>query len=105
MRLEYTEDQERKLRITELEAILENGLYENKVEEICLDIELQFLQGSTNVYGEPYACIGTEDVSFDVIYEEDNNKYSATVYDKEGNPQIPMLNNENLEKLIEEILN
>ncbi len=44
MRLEYDEEQEKRLRITEIEAILNNELYENEVEEHCLDIELQFLQ-------------------------------------------------------------
>lgn len=38
-----------------------------------------------NVYGEPYAFIGTDDISFDVIYEEENNRYSATLYDGYGN--------------------
>lgn len=46
MRLEYNEEQEKELRIAEIEAILTNGLYENKAEEQCLNIELQFLQGS-----------------------------------------------------------
>ena len=55
MRLEYNEEQERELRITEIEAILENKLYENEMEEHCLDIELQFLQGDENAHGEPYA--------------------------------------------------
>lgn len=44
MRLEYNEEQEKELRITEIEAILENELYENELEEHCLEIELQFLQ-------------------------------------------------------------
>lgn len=44
MRLEYNEEQEKELRITEIEAILENGLYENELEEHRLEIELQFLQ-------------------------------------------------------------
>lgn len=69
MRLEYNENQEKELRITEIEAILENDLYENEVEEHCLEIELQFLQGNKNTYGEPYAFIGTDNVSFDVIYK------------------------------------
>jgi len=59
MRLEYNENQEKELRITEIAAILENELYENEVEEHCLEIELQFLQGNKNTYGEPYAFIGT----------------------------------------------
>ena len=104
MRLEYNENQEKELRITEIQAILENELYENEVEEHCLDIELQFLQGNENVYGEPYAFIGSDNVSFDVIYEEENNRYSATLYDKEGNPQLPYLNSENIEELVEQIL-
>lgn len=102
MRLEYNENQEKKIRITEIEAILENELYENEVEEHCLEIELQFLQGNENTYGEPYAFIGTDNVSFDVIYECD--RYSATLYDKNGNPQLPYLNSENLEELVEQIL-
>lgn len=93
-----------KLRITEIEVILENELYENEVEEHCLEIELQFLQGNENTYGEPYAFIGTDNVSFDVVYEYENNRYSATLYDKNGNPQLPYLNNENLEELIRQIL-
>ena len=40
MRLEYNENQEKALRITEIQAILENDLYENEVEERCLEIEL-----------------------------------------------------------------
>ena len=104
MRLEYDENQEKELRITEIEAILENDLYENEVEEHCLEIELQFLQGSENAYGEPYAFIGTDNASFDVIYDEGNNIYSATLYDKNGNPQLPYLNSENLEELIGQIL-
>jgi|GEM_PF-4127856 len=47
MRLEYNEEQERMLRITEIEAILENELYGNKEDEYSLEIELQRLQGNT----------------------------------------------------------
>lgn len=104
MRLEYNEDQEKELRITEIEAILENELYENEMEEHCLEIELQFLQDNKNTYGEPYAFIETDSVSFDIIYEKENNRYSATLYDKEGNPQRPYLSNESLEDLMEQIL-
>lgn len=103
MRLEYNENQEKELRITEIAAILENELYENEVEEHCLEIELQFLQGNKNTYGEPYAFIGTDSVSFDIIYEKENNRYSATLYYKEGNPQRPYLSNESLEDLMEQI--
>lgn len=104
VRLEYNEEQERELRIAEIEATLENELYENEVDEHCLEIELQFLQGSKNTYSEPYAFIGTDSVSFDVIYDEENSRYSATLYNKEGNPQLPYLNSGNLEKLVKQIL-
>lgn len=46
MRLEYNENQEKALRITEIQAILENNLYENEVEKSCLEIELQSLQNN-----------------------------------------------------------
>lgn len=46
MRLEYNEEQERELRATEIEAILENKLYENEQEKHCLELELQFLQAN-----------------------------------------------------------
>ena len=104
MRLEYDENQERELRITEIQAILENDLYEKEVDKHCLEIELQFLQGNTNAYGEPQAFVQTDNVSFDIIYERENNRYSATLYDKNNNQQLPYLNSENLEKLVEQIL-
>lgn len=97
-------EEETLLRITELEAALANEEYENEVEECCLEIELQFLQGNKNAYDEPYAFIGTDNVSFDVIYEEENDRYSATLYDKDGNPQMTYLNDKNLHKLVEQIL-
>ena len=40
MRIEYSEEQERKLRITEIEAILENNLFEDADEELALQTEL-----------------------------------------------------------------
>lgn len=104
MRLEYDENQEKALRITEIQAILENDLYEREIEERCLEIELQFLQGNTNAYGEPKAFVQTDNISFDVIYEQENDRYSATLYDKNKNPLLPYLNDENLEKLVIQIL-
>ena len=59
MRLEYTEEQERQLRITELEAVLDNGLYENEEDKQSLELELQSLQKNTdkkeNIMNEWYA--------------------------------------------------
>lgn len=67
MRLEYDENQEKALRITKIQAILENDLYESEIEERCLEIELQFLQGNTNAYDKPKAFVQTDNVSLDVI--------------------------------------
>ncbi len=103
MQLEYDKEQEKQLRITEIEAFLNNGLYKNDVERHCLNIELQFLQGSTNSYEEPYACIEINDMIVDVIHENDNN-FSATIYTKDGCPQLPYLNSENLEELVKQLL-
>lgn len=88
MRLEYTEEQEKQLRITEIEAILENNLYENDLEEFMLDIEKQFLEGNETVYGEPFAVVGTEDKIIEVTLEtleDDTTEYSLLVQDKDGN--------------------
>ena len=53
MRLEYTEEQERQLRITELEAVLDNGLYENEEDKQSLELELQSLQKNTDKKENP----------------------------------------------------
>ncbi len=44
MRLEYTEEQERKQRITEINAILENDLFEDAETEQALLAELAELE-------------------------------------------------------------
>ena len=104
MRLEYTEEQERELRITEIEAILENHLRDNKVEELTLETELQFLQGNVDRYGTPIAFIGNDDATFEITYE-DNSYYSMLVHDKEGNPILPYCNADTLEELFESYMN
>lgn len=104
MRLEYTESQERELRITELNAVLENELYESNVEKYCLEIELQFLEGSKNVFGDPAAFIDADNIAFEVVYEEESEDYSATLYNQNGEPRLPYLNHKDLYKLVEEII-
>ena len=49
MRLEYTEAEERKLRIAEIEAILENDLFEDADEEAALMVELAELKSEEEV--------------------------------------------------------
>lgn len=104
MRLEYTESQERELRITELNAVLENELYESNVEKYCLEIELQFLEGSKNVFGDPAAFIDADNIAFEVVYEEESEDYSATLYNQNGEPRLPYLSHKDLYKLVEEII-
>lgn len=104
MRLEYTEEQEKELRMTELEAVLENDLYDSNVEKYCLEIELQFLEGSTNVFGEPAAFIDADKISFEIIYEEESEDYSATLYNQSGEPRLPYLSHKDLYELVAEIL-
>ena len=104
MILEYTEEQERELRITEIEAIFENHLRDNKVEELVLEAELQFLQGNVDGYGTPIAFIGNDDVTFEITYE-DNSYYSMLVHDKEWNPILPYYNADTLEELFESYMN
>ena len=104
MRLEYIEEQERELRITEIESILTNNLYENEIEELVLEAELQFLQGNVDGYGTPIAFIGNDDVTFEITFE-DNSYYSMLVHDKEGNPILPYYNADTLEELFESYMN
>ena len=49
MRLEYNEQEEAQLRITEIQAILENNLYEDEQDEKCLVKEQEEL---IKIYGE-----------------------------------------------------
>lgn len=104
MRLEYTEEQERELRITEIEAILTDNLYESEIEELALEVELQFLQGNVDGYGTPIAFVGNDDLTFEVTYE-DNSYYSMLIHDKEGNPILPYHNANTLEELFESYMN
>lgn len=103
MRFEYTEKQEAQLRITEIEAILENDLAENKLEELSLEVELQFLQGNVNSYGEPVAYIGLENgVTLEITFDGNIEEYSMLIYDAEGNPERPYYNADTLEELLKE---
>lgn len=104
MRLEYTEEQEKQLRITEIEAILENNLREDKVETLALEVELQFLQGNTNSYGEPIAYVGIDTgETLEIIFDENLEQYSMIIHDTEGNPMLPHHNANTVEELLEEV--
>ena len=104
MRLEYTEEQERELRIAEIEAILENHLRDSKIEELALEVELQFLQGNENSYGEPLAYVGIDTgETLEIIFDSNIEKYSMLIHDAEGNPVLPYYNADTVEELLEEV--
>ena len=104
MRLEYTEEQERELRITEIEAILENHLRDSKIEELALEVELQFLQGNENSYGEPLAYIGIDTgETLEIIFDRNIEQFSMLIHDVEGNPMLPYYNADTVEELLEEV--
>lgn len=105
MRLEYNKEQERQLRITEIESVLDNHLAETKVDELSLEVELQFLEGNTNVYGEPIAYIKLDNGNqLEITLDENIEQYSMLIYDKEGNPNRLYYNANTLEALFEEVL-
>lgn len=105
MRLEYTEEQEKQLRITEIEAILENNLYENELEEFMLEIEKQFLEGNETAYGEPFAVVGTEDKFIEMTLEtvDDVKQFFMLVLDKNGNRLSDYQYSDNVEELLERV--
>ena len=59
MRLEYTEEQERELRITEIYAILENDLYKDDKEESELITELEEIESQIKQNKKKYYAITT----------------------------------------------
>lgn len=104
MRLEYTNEQEKQLRITEIEAILENEEKEQSIRHFSLEVELQFLQGDTNGYGEPHASVTTNNgETLEIIFDKNIEQYSMLIYDTEGNPMLPYYNADTVEELLEEI--
>lgn len=104
MRLEYTNEQEKQLRIAEIEAILTNELTEQCIRKISLETELQFLKGNTNDYGEQKAAITLDSGEMiEIIFDENMEKYSMLIFNEEGNPMLPYYNADTVEELLEEI--
>lgn len=101
MRIEYTDEQEKRLRITEIESILANNLYENEVEELTLEVESQFLQGNENGFGEPVAYISIDSgETLEIIFDMSMECYSMIIHDVEGNPERPYYSADTVEELI-----
>ena len=63
---------EEELRITELNAILENDLFDTKKEELGYEIELQFLQNKKNK-----AIIDIEGHEYKILYLTKSKMYMA----------------------------
>jgi len=104
MRLEYTDEQEKQLRIAEIEAILTNEEKEQSIKKLSLEVELQFLQGDVNGYGEPHASVTIDTgKTLEVIFDENLKQFSMLVYDMERNPMWPYYNADTVEQLLEEI--
>ena len=104
MRLEYTNEQEKQLRIVEIEAILTNELTEQCIRKLALETELQFLQGNTNDFGEQRANIILDSGEMiEIIFDEEMEKYSMLIFNEEGNPMLPYYNADTVEELLEEI--
>ena len=69
-----------------------------------MEIELQVLEESKNVFGDPAAFIDADNIAFEVVYEEESEDYSATLCNQNGEPRLPYLNHKDLYKLVKEII-
>lgn len=103
MRLEYTDEQERQLRLTEIDAILSNDEYENEVEKYRLLIEQSFLNGTKDVYDRPMAVVELEEIRCTFIYEQQNDQYLAACYAWEGS-YVTCFGDKDLESILDKIL-
>lgn len=105
MRLEYNEEQEKQLKITDIESILTNNLYNTVIEKFSLETELQFLQGNEDGWGSPLAWIELETgESLEITYEAEAEQYSMLIHDSDGNPMLPYYNADTVEDLLMEVI-
>lgn len=105
MRLEYNEEQEKQLRIIDIESMLTNNICNTEIEKLTLETELQFLQGNEDGYGAPIAFIEIETgESLEIIYEEESKRYSMLIHDVEGYPMLPYYNADTVEELLMEVI-
>ena len=104
MRLEYTNEEENQLRIAEIEAILTNEEKEQSIRYLSLEVELQFLQGYENGFGEHMASVAINTgETLEIIFDENMEKFSMLIYDKEGNAKLPYYNADSVEDLLVEV--
>ena len=104
MRMEYTIEQEMQLRITEIEAILTNEKPESDIQRLSLEVELQFLKGYADGYGDLQAFVELPSgETAEIILDSDNEAYSMTVYSLNGNPMLPHYFADTVEELLQEV--
>lgn len=83
MKLEYASEKEKELRIEKIEAAIDNNLFKSRTEEVCLQVELQFLQGNKSDFNEPKAVIEIENgVELKILYEKGMNRFCAAKYQR-----------------------
>lgn len=105
MKLEYASEKEKELRIEKIEAALDNNLFKNKVEEACLQVELQFLQGNKSDFNEPKAIIGIDKTAeLEILYEKEMKRFSACKYNKRGYCISSFYYAETVEALLSELI-
>ena len=107
MRLEYTEEQEAKLRIAAIESVLENDLYEDKLEEYILIVEKQFLEGNDTAYLGPIKGESGTDIFIEITLETKDNEefFSMTVLDENDKILSSNHTSKNTCELLELVLN
>ena len=104
MRMEYSTEQETQLRITEIEAILTNEKIDSDIQRLSLEVELQFLKGYTDGYGDLQAFIKLPSgETAEVILDSDNECFSMTIYSVNGNPMLPHYFADTVEELLKEV--
>lgn len=105
MKLKYVNEQERALRIAEIEAILTDETTKESLYYCSLQVELQFLQGYENSYGEPKANILLADGrTLEIIFDEQREEFSMLIYDAEGNPMLPYYNADSVAEVLKVVL-
>ena len=101
MRMEYSTEQEIQLRITEIEAVLTNEKIDSDIQRLSLEVELQFLKKYTDGYGDLQAFIELPSgKTAEIILDSDNEEYSMTIYDVNGNPVLPHWFADTVEELL-----
>lgn len=104
MRMEYSTEQEIQLRITEIEAVLTNEKIDSDIQRLSLEVELQFLKGYTDGYGDLQAFIELPSgETAEIILDNDDECFSMTIYSVNGNPMLPHYFADTVEELLQEV--